>query len=411
MDVNPEFVRAINEARAPVPEPHLSEMLEQCGDRLTAASGYAPLIQDTDTTFLIVPTPSEPDGHFSDEYLREALTALAQELRRSRKHHHSFVVTSTVSPGTTEDVLIPLIEEVSGRRLGRGFSVCYNPEFIALGSVLRDFLNPDLVLIGESDPDAGRRLEELYQMVCENTPHVARMSLPSAEIVKISLNAYVTMKISFANTLTQLCEAIPGAQIDAVTEALGADRRISPHGLRGGLPYGGPCFPRDNRAFAAFAARHGMDARLAQATDDVNLAQVARLVDLVDKYLPNGTDEEVAILGLAYKPDTPVIEESPAVAVVEALIERGTPVRVYDPLALDAARARFGARVRYASSARECMARAGLTLVTMPLAEFAAIDDSFIVRNPATIVDCWRIVDPAKFQKSVRYVGLGNYRG
>ena len=253
VDINPSTVDAVNRGAAPFYEPQLPEMLRAAGDRLEATADYGRALERSDVTLLIVPTPSGPDGEFSDAYLQDALTHLAQALRESRKSSHLFVITSTVSPGTIEGRLIPLIESVSGRALHEGFEICYNPEFIALGRVISDFLRPDLVLIGESAGAAGDRLEALYRAVCENAPRVARMSIVSAEITKIALNSFVTTKITFANTLASICEAVPGADIDAITDALGADRRVSPHYLRGGLPFGGPCFPQDNRAFAVFA--------------------------------------------------------------------------------------------------------------------------------------------------------------
>ena len=407
VDINPSIVDAVNRGAAPFYEPQLPATLRAAGDRLEATADYGRALERSDVTLLIVPTPSGPDGEFSDAYLQDALTHLARALRVSRKPSHLFVITSTVSPGTIEGRLIPLIESVSGRALHEGFEICYNPEFIALGTVISDFLRPDLVLIGESAGAAGDRLEALYRSVCENTPRVARMSIVSAEITKIALNSFVTTKITFANTLASICEAVPGADIDAITDALGADRRVSPHYLRGGLPFGGPCFPRDNRAFAVFAARHGVDARLAKATEAANLARVREIAGLVRRHVPQA-DRRVAVLGLSFKAGTPVIEESPGMLLVEELLAAGdVEVAVYDPLAAAGARAQLGDRVRYATSTRDCMDGAALCVFTTAASEFREVDDTFLTRTPATVIDCWRVLDPAKFGPAVRYVALG----
>jgi len=405
LDVDPAAVDAIKNLRAPVVEPGLQELLEASGGRLHATLNYEEVVRETDVTFLVTPTPSEPSGHFTDRYLRSALEPLADALKTSPKQSHLFVITSTVSPGTTNRSLIPLIEDFSGRKLENGFGVCYSPEFIALGSVIRDFLNPDLVLIGETSTKAGDILAGIYGRVCENSPYVARMSVVSAEITKISLNAYVTMKISFANTLSNICEQIPGADVDAITSALGADKRISPYYIRGGLAYGGPCFPRDNRAFMAFASSFGCEARLAEATDEVNGHQVRHLEELVLKQLPD--DRRVSILGLAYKTNTPVIEESAAVKLASALVAKGVAVTVYDPLAADSARAILGDRVDYASSVRECLRDSSCCVVTLPYDELKDLDDTLITHNPTTIIDCWRIVDPKRLGGKARLVALG----
>ena len=154
--------------------------------------------------------------------------------------------------------------------IGDSLGLCYSPEFIALGNVIRDMLEPDMVLIGESDARAGDVLEALYRGVCENDPPFRRMSLVNAELTKIAVNTYVTMKISYANTLADICERLPGADVESVTDALGLDTRIGGKYLRGAIAYGGPCFPRDNKAFAVLARELGTEAPLAEATDSIN---------------------------------------------------------------------------------------------------------------------------------------------
>src|SRR5205823_4866373 len=177
------------------------------------------------------------------------------------------------------------------------FGLCYNPEFVALGSVIRDLRNPDFVLIGESDPRSGEMLAALYPSLCDNDPPIARMNTVNAEIAKLAVNTFVTTKISYANMLAQLCSRLPGADVDAVTSALGLDGRIGERYLRGGARYGGPCFPRDNAAFASLARRLGTAAVLAQATDEVNRTQVAWVAQEVRARLEPG--DVVAVLGLA----------------------------------------------------------------------------------------------------------------
>ena len=410
VDINKNFVDAINQGKAPLYEPKLQELITAAKGRLRATQDYEKAIRESDITFLVVPTPSGQDGHFSDKYLQDALNHLSLALKETNKKYHLFAITSTVSPGTTDENLIPLIESASGKALNKGFGVCYSPEFIALGNVINDFSNPDFVLIGESNGFAGDQLAEIYNTVCDNKPYIARMSIMSAEITKISLNAYVTMKISFANTLANICEAIPGTDIDAITKALGSDKRISPYFLKGGLSYGGPCFPRDNRAFAAFAKKYGVTARLAQATDEVNQLQIRHLVKRLLKLMPDDDDsKKVAILGLSYKPNTPVTEESPGVKIAEELLDQQKEIEiiVYDPLAMENARAYLGEKVAYASSVEECFSRASVCIIATQADEFKLIDEGYIAHNPTTIIDCWRLFDPSSFSNKVQYIALG----
>ncbi|MBI4242575.1 MAG: UDP-glucose/GDP-mannose dehydrogenase family protein, partial [Planctomycetes bacterium] len=398
-DINKSVVDKLSNGQAPVVEPGLQELITSHRKNIRATLDIAQLITETDATFLITPTPSEPDGSFSNKFLESALESLAKTLRSSSKSDHLFVITSTVSPGAIDKKLIPFIEQHSERRHMKGFRVAYNPEFIALGSVIKDFLSPDLILIGEDCKVTGDQLEELYKKTCVSRPHVARMSIISAEIAKISLNAYITMKISFANTLASICDSIPGADVDAITQALGADKRISPFYLKGGLPFGGPCFPRDNRALSAFAAEYGVDPKLAVATDQVNNMQIKRIIDKISKYSVNQGTNSVSIIGLAYKPNTPVVEESPAIRIIQELLKKGAAdIWVYDPLAMEETKRMLGNRINYAKDLKECVSKSAVCVVTTSDSEYKDIDDSCIAHNPFTLIDCWRIIDKTKFK-------------
>ena len=408
VDINSQYVEAINNGQAPVYEPRLQELVTQSKGRLSATNHFNEAIEKSDITFLIVPTPSREDGHFSDQYLQDALVPLSVAFK-DKNAFHTFVITSTVSPGTINKTLIPLIEKYSQKKFNQDFGVAYNPEFIALGSVITDFLNPDMLLIGESSERVGQQLEEIYRTVCETRPYIARMSLISAEIAKISLNSYVTMKISFANTLASLCEEIEGANVDDITAALGADKRIAPYYLKGGLGFGGPCFPRDNRAFAAFGAQYNVDVKLAKATDKTNQVQNERLCNHIKAICEKNNVNKVAIIGLSYKPCTPVIEESPAVKLIASLIRSNIKVVAYDPLAIENAKDYFDNTIDYAASVKECFLAASVCIFMTADAAWSSVDSSYCIHQPTVIVDCWRIFDRDHFGDAAHYIRLGEY--
>ncbi len=210
VDLNPQFVSAINEeGRPPVREPGLQEMITANHERLTATHSYEEAILATDLTFIIVPTPSGPDGRFSLEYVMKAAEKIGAALRK-KEEWHLVVLSSTVMPGSVDHHLLPALEKYSGKKCGPGFGLCYNPEFIALGSVVRDMLYPDMILIGESEERSGAILEQLYTGVCESNPRIQRMNYVNAELTKLSVNTFVTTKISYANMLAQVCETLPG---------------------------------------------------------------------------------------------------------------------------------------------------------------------------------------------------------
>jgi UDPglucose 6-dehydrogenase len=406
VDLSERFVAAVNEGRAPVFEPGLQEMIDRGRPRLSATTELAQAVAETDATFLIVPTPSTPAGHFSMDHVLTAAEGVGRGLRR-KGAYHLVVLTSTVMPGDTKGQLLPALERHSGKPCGRDFGLCYSPEFIALGSVVRNFLNPDFILIGESDARAGELLADIYRGAVDNRPQVARMSFANAELTKLALNTFVTTKISYANMLAELCEHLEGGDVDVVTAALGLDARIGPKCLKGSLGYGGPCFPRDNTALVTLARRLGVPSPLPEATDQVNRHQVPRVVQLVRKHLPRGGT--AGVLGLAYKTDTNFVEKSQGLEIAQALLAAGVPVVVHDPHALDGARAALQGPVRYADSAAACARAADVLVVATPDRSFRAVGAADLARvaGRATVIDCWRLLDRKELAGSCRYVGLG----
>ena len=411
-DVSQETIRAVNERKPIIYEPGLAELLQKPGE-LSATSDYRQAVASSEATFIMVPTPSQADGSFDTRYVESAAGQIA-EVIKEKNTFHLVVLTSTVLPGASESRIISLLEKKSGKKCGTDFGFCYSPEFIALGSVISNFLNPDVVLIGESDPRSGEWLEAFYHKVCENKPPIVRTSIRSAELAKISLNAYVTMKISFANTLAELCERIPGGDAEAVTRMLGYDTRIGRKYLSGALAYGGPCFPRDNKAFTCFARQIGCEARLAEATDRENEHQNERIVALVWQLLGEVRGKNIAMLGLTYKPDTDVIEESAAVKIADALLKGGARLTVYDPAGMDNTRQILGDdNIRYANSAKECLKDADFCILATPWEEFKRLkpEDFTDAMKQPVLLDCWKIYDRDDFSKQIKYATVGFYRG
>jgi UDPglucose 6-dehydrogenase len=403
VDVNPDAVAALSDGRAPVQETNLEATIAANRSRIRATLDVAAAVHQTAITFVIVPTPSDERGAFSTAYAAHAFEAVARALA-TKPTYHVVVLTSTVLPGATRGELLPLLERESGKRAGQDFGLCYSPEFIALGSVIRDFLNPDFTLVGELDARSGDYLEAYYAEIMANSPPCMRMSLENAELTKISINSYVTMKITFANMLASLCERIPGGDVDVVTHAVGADRRVGDRYLKGGLGYGGPCFPRDNVALEYFARTVGEEALLPGSTDAANARIPERLADRVASLAAPGST--IAILGLAYKPRSHVIEESQSVALARLLHARGYQVMAFDPLVPGLPGA---ADIQVVDSLEACLQAADLIVVATPDPLFAGIDGASLVgrERPLTVVDCWRHARGLSRVAGVTYVAAG----
>lgn len=408
VDMNPAFVEAINEGRAPVVEPQLQELIDKSRDRLRATLDFHEAISQTEISFVIVPTPSDARGVFTNKFVLSAVEKIGASLRKS-DHYHVVNITSTVMPGSTEGEIRACLERTSGRTVGVDVGLTYNPEFIALGSVVRDMLFPDMLLIGESDTRAGDTLQSVYEGTVESNPPFQRMNLVNAEITKISVNTYVTTKISYANMLSDICDRLPGADVDVVTDALGRDSRIGRKYLKGALGYGGPCFPRDNVAFSVLARSLGAQPTLAEATDTLNHAQIDRLRSKITQIA--GKQASVAVLGMSYKPGTPVIEESQGVMLARALSDEGRRVAIFDPMAADAAKAVLPEAVERAYSMETAIIDVDVIVITTGWEEFRALPIAALARlgKKAVVLDCWRMLDPDTYASVVElhYLGKG----
>jgi UDPglucose 6-dehydrogenase len=402
VDLNAFFVDALNAGRAPVVEPQLQELIDASKGRLRATRDYAEAIPKTDISFIIVPTPSDETGVFTNRFVLDAVRAIGASLKTTDRYH-VVNITSTVMPGSTEGEIKQALEESSGRIVGKDVGLTYNPEFIALGSVVRNMLYPDMILLGESDPRAGDVLEAVYKISTNNNPPIQRMNLVNAEITKISVNTYVTTKISFANMLAEICEGLAGADVQVVTQALGKDTRIGSKYLQGALGFGGPCFPRDNIAFGKMAERVGARADIALAGEAINKHQIERITKLVRKNLD--ASREVAVLGMSYKPDTPVVEESQGVMIAHDLAASGLSVVVFDPLAMEGARWALKDNVRYGQDLDDAISNASTIVIATPSKEY--VEAAAKLRKPGvTVIDCWRVLG-AEPGGGVVHVGRG----
>lgn len=390
-DVQYERAEDLANGIAPVEETGLQELLNDCPiPRLLATTEIVEAVNDAEIVFVVVPTPSLPDGSFSAEYVRNVIQRLA-ELDNSVAYQ-TIVVVSTLSPGAM-DGLLEMFELVSNKACGKDFGLVYNPQFIALGSVIHDLLHPSIILIGEADKKSGDVVAQFY--ISTIYAQVKRMSFVSAEIAKLGLNVALTQRISYANTISELCENYPGADAADALDAIGSDHRIGQAYMSSGSAYGGPCFPRDCRALIAASSKVGCQSRMAEADEHVNLSQTYRLFEIIQAETRITPNKLVAILGLSYKPDTHIAEESAGISLATRLAHEGFNFLSHDPRAVES-QASLGEIL-----ASDC----SILVVVTPWPQFRYLplpSDSEV-----TVIDVWGIVDQERLPTGVRYVRLG----
>jgi len=411
-DVDAEKIEKINLGVPPFFEPGLAEKLSECikqGNLTGLAGDVERAISESDLTYVAVGTPSKEDGGIDLKYIESASVSIGRALK-TKSGYHVVIIKSTVVPGTTQKVVLPILERESKKRCGVDFGLCMNPEFLRQGSAFQDTLNADRVVIGSYDAQAGDKLEALYRgFYSGRVPPIIRTTLSTAELIKYASNAMLATKISFINTIANICEEIPGADVKVVAEAMGLDKRIGPLFLDAGLGYGGSCFPKDVKALIACAKESGYTPELLDSVEHVNKLQPLKAVEFCRRLLGSLGGKRVAVLGLAFKPDTDDMREARVIPIVNQLLAEGSDVVAYDPVAKQTAHAIFGDRIVYAASALECLDGADCCIVVTEWPEFKQLTprDFLAVMAQPNLVDGRRIYDPAVFGAKLNFIAVG----
>ena len=410
VDVNRRKRELISKGRPPIYEEGLEHLLKKAVSEgfLKITGDFREAILGSDITFICVGTPSKPDGSVDLSQVEDASRRIGKALRE-KEGYHLVVVRSTVPPGTTEELVRGCLESESGRRVGRDVGLCFNPEFLSEGNAIKGIMNPDRIIIGAIDERSGKLLLELYQdFYSDKLPPILLTNPVNAELIKYANNAFLAMKISFANMFSRLCSKLKGADVGVVMKGIGMDSRICNAFLGAGLGWGGSCFPKDTRGILSYARKLGVDLKLVRASIEVNEEQVDYAIELAESIVGSLGGKLVAVLGLAFKPGTDDVRESRAIKLVERLLEKGARVRVHDPKAMDNARKILGDRVEYAISLEDCLRDADLCVLATEWPEYRELGQEDLIRlmrSPA-LLDCRRVYDPEKFRR-VRFAAIG----
>jgi UDPglucose 6-dehydrogenase/GDP-mannose 6-dehydrogenase len=416
VDLDAGKVERLQRGEAPIHEVGLPELLARhAGDRFVATTDLAAAVHDTDLTLLAVGTPF--DGKSIDLSHVIGATREVGAAIREKDGPHVVVVKSTVVPGTTDGVVRPELEETSGRRVGDDLGVGVNPEFLTEGQAIADFMNPDRIVIGGTQPRTLDVLAALYAGF-PGVPLI-RTNNTSAEMIKYASNSLLATMISFSNEFADLCTAVGGVDVRDVMQGLHASAYLTvrqPGGastaapivsfLEAGCGFGGSCLPKDVSALVAHGATAGVEMRMLQSVLDINRQRPDRVLEAIHREVEELRDVRVTVLGLAFKPDTDDVRESPAFPIIQRLIAAGGRVTAYDPVATSAARHVLGdAAVRYASSLEDAVDGADIVVVVTRWSEFERLPSLLRERgwNPF-VFDGRRMLDAHEIE---RYGGIG----
>ncbi len=332
VDKDAAKVAMLSGGRVPIYEPGLETIVQKnmAEGRLRFTTDLAPAIAAAQVIFIAVGTPPLPDGSADLTFIREVAGSIGEHL-----NGYKVVVTKSTVPIGTGKMIEEIVRTGSGER--HSFAVVSNPEFLREGSAIEDFMQPDRVVIGTRDRQAIEMMLDVYSPLrAADVPFVIT-DVESAELIKYASNGFLATKISFINEIAVLCEAL-GANVEVVARGMGLDNRIGPKFLHAGPGFGGSCFPKDTRAVAQIARDHGREFKIIEAVLSVNEETQSRMVEKIAAELGVVAGKTLAVLGLAFKPNTDDIRESPALPIIRALIDRGAHIRTFDPAAMDACR-------------------------------------------------------------------------
>jgi UDPglucose 6-dehydrogenase len=414
VDVDPRKVEMINSARAPIHERGLPELLQRnSGRRLRAVTNLAEAVGATDLTFIAVGTPTS-GGQIDLKYIEAAASEIGAALRQ-KTSYHAVIVKSTVIPGTTVGVVRTALENSSGKTAGQGFGLGMNPEFLTEGTAVADFSHPDRLVLGSIDAQTHDALRELYSSFDAAVPRVVT-NPTTAEMIKYASNVVLATMISFSNEIARLCSAVGGVdamdvmrgvhQASYFTIRRGEDSFTAPitSFIEPGCGFGGSCLPKDVTALIGLGREKGLTMNLLQSVLDVNRGQPEEVMRLIGRHFASLVDVPVAVLGIAFKPDTDDVRESPAFPIIRRLKAEGAHLTAYDPVARPNGHEDL-IGVNLVGSLPEAVADAKVLILVTRWAEFSQLAGLLNeLRQRPLVIDGRRVLDPKSF---AQYEGIG----
>jgi UDPglucose 6-dehydrogenase len=413
IDKDQEKVEKINSKVAPFYEPEMQNLLDKNLNKNFKASSNIQDIKDTELTFICVGTPNN-NGVIDLSYIEGAAKDIGSILKE-KNEFHSVVVKSTVPPGTTEKTVLPALISSSGKKLG-DFGIAMSPEFLAEGTAVKDTFEPGRVVFGTSNSKTLEKLEQAYADF--KVPKIST-NIKTAEMIKYASNSLLASLISFSNEIANLSELEPGVDVKEVLEAVHLDKRLTPRNseeiirpgalsfLMAGCGFGGSCFPKDVQAIVNFGESKGYDPKILRSVLEINRSRPLKLIDLLKEDLSQLEGKKITILGLSFKPDTDDIRESPAIPLIQKLIQEKAQVVAYDPMASENMKNLFP-NIKYANSLEESIKDSdGIVLVTS-WKEFLSIPEEDIkdLSSNPLLIDGRRVLDKNKY-KCIKFKAIG----
>jgi len=397
----------IKNGKPPFYEPQLEETLNLALKKgLEITDSVLAIVENCQIIFVTVGTPQSDDGSINLSMIKSVVGEIGKYLRNT-KNKPIIVIKSTVVPGTALDVLLPILIRKSRKKIGKNFGLITNPEFLRESVAINDTINPHTIVLGGAKDRFMSTLRGFYKNLHKNIPIIITNN-QTAEMIKYTNNSFLATKISFINQISNICQLIPGANVEEVAKTIGLDPRIGHLFLNAGPGYGGSCLPKDIAAMINFSKRLGMVPILLDAVKEVNDYQLKHVILTIKRAIGNLKNKKITVLGLAFKPDTDDIRDSISIKLIHSLLKQGAVITVHDPKAIENTKIIFKEKISYTRSLDDALRKGQCCVIMTPWKEYYKINETHLqLMEKRIIVDTRRILNESKLKMKYYPIGIG----
>ena len=404
IDIDKEKCKKISNGILPFYEPDLEKTLKNGLKKKLEISDDFSLIKKCDLLFVTVGTPQDTKGAIDLSIIKKAVSSIGKNLKGNKKQPIIFI-KSTVIPGTMKNDILPILENNSKKKAGKDFGLISNPEFLQESTAIKDTKFPHAIVLGGYQTEFMRKAKKFFVKLHPNIPIIIT-NHQTAEMIKYANNSFLATKISFINQLSNICQEIPGANVDDIAKTIGLDPRIGGLFLNAGPGYGGSCLPKDMKALINFANITGIKPTLLNAVEEINSKQLDQIISITKQRLGELSGKRITILGIAFKPNTDDIRDSVAIELIKKFLNRKVKVTIHDPQAIKNTKNIFGDKISYAKSIRDALSKSQCVVIMTQWKQYEKLNDNeFENMAKKIVIDCRRML--VKKQLDVDYYAIG----
>ena len=406
IDIDTEKCKQIANGKSPIFEPKLEKTLREGLRKKLKISNDISLVKNCDFIFVTVGTPQKRNGSIDLSMIKQSVAELGKTMHKNKKNQIIFI-KSTVTPGTMKKYVLPILEKNSKKKAGKDFGLISNPEFLQESNAIKDTIFPHAVVLGGYNTKYMKKAKMFFSKLHPNTPIIIT-NHQTAEMVKYANNTFLATKISFINQLSNICQKIPGANVDDIARTIGLDPRIGGLFLNAGPGYGGSCLPKDMKALIKFAKITGVKPTLLNAVEDVNTKQLEEIISLAKRKLGNLKSKNITILGTSFKPNTDDIRDSIAIELIKKFLKRKVNVTIHDPRAIENTKNVFKNKINYEKAIKDAISGSQCVIIMTQWKQYEKLtNNDFKQMKKKMIIDCRRILVDKQLDVDYYAIGFG----